>query len=291
MIKEFWQEVRQERKDKKRLKRENKKNKLTGEEKATKIFGILFGFFVFFGSIIFACNNMSLGDLSDINWGSAIGLSDEMVEELEKPVDENLLLINGRISDDDYTSFVNAWINAGADESYFEEDGGIIDDEESDEETDLSGLYINSELYLSSRVIGAWCKETNIDIGYSSSVDILDMLIYKENNNYYMSTISYCNLKNILGIEGVPNIYLKSVSEVSILNGKLTILGTELYINALDEEMNEKIVDKINDISDDKLSSLVNDMVVTAYINPLKDLMRANIYLSSNGVIFVPVGA
>lgn len=290
MIKEFWQEVRQERKDKRRLKKENKKNKLTGEEKATKIFGILFGFFVFFGSIIFACNNMSLGDLSDINWGSAIGLSDEMVEELEKPVDENLLLINGRIGDDDYTNFINAWINAGADESCFDEDSGVTDGEEG-EEVDLSGLYINSELYLSSRVIGAWCKETNIDIGYSSNVDILDMLIYKENNNYYMSTISYCNLKNILGIEGLPSIYLKSVSEVAILSGKLTVLSTGLYINALDKDMNEEIVNKINDISDDKLSSLVNDMIVTAYINPLKDLMRANIYLSGNGIIFVPVGA
>ena len=213
-----------------------------------------------------------------------------MVEDLEKPVDENLLLINGRIGDDDYTNFINAWINAGADESYFDEDSGLIDGEEG-EEADLSGLYINSELYLSSRVIGAWCKETNIDIGYSSNVDILDMLIYKENNNYYMSTISYCNLKNILGIEGLPSIYLKSVSEVAILNGNLTVLSTGLYINALDKDMNEEIVNKINDISDDKLSSLVNDMIVTAYINPLKDLMRANIYLSGNGIIFVPVGA
>lgn len=290
MIKEFWQEVRQERKDKKRLKKENKKKRLTGEEKATKIFGILFGFFVFFGSIIFACNNMSLGDLSDINWGAAIGLSDEMIEELEKPVDENLLLINGRISDDDYTSFLNAWIGAGADESYFDEDSGILDSEDG-EETDLSGLYINSELHLSSRVIGAWCKETNVDLGYHSTVDILDMLIYKEDNNYYMSTISYCNLKSILDIEGVPSIYLKSVSEVAILNGKLTVLSTNLYINALDDKTNEEIVEKINKISDDKLSSLVNDMVVTAYINPLRDIMRANILLSSNGVIFVPVGA
>ena len=43
MIKEFWQEVREEKKERKRLKKQRKKLALTGEQKATKIMAILFG--------------------------------------------------------------------------------------------------------------------------------------------------------------------------------------------------------------------------------------------------------
>ena len=291
MIKEFWQEVREEKKERKRLKKQRKKLALTGEQKATKIMAILFGFFVFFGSLFFACSGFSLGDLT-ITWGQLVGLDAEIVEQLEAPVDENLLLIDGRITNDDYMSFVNAWITAGADPSYFDETGELIDKEVEDDgvEEDAEVLYIDSVLNLNGKELGGWCRETNIDLGYVSTMDILDMKFYKIGEQHYMSTIALCKLSKLLESDEVPNVYLKTVSPIKILDGSIAILGCELYINQLSEESNKIVVDKINEVTSDKLTTLVNDLVVTAYINPLKTIFNATMALTDNGVSFIPVG-
>ena len=263
---------------------------LTGEEKATKIFGILFGFFVFFGSIFFTCSGFDLENFT-ISWGQIIGLDAEIVEQLEAPVDENLLLIDGRITNDDYMSFVNAWIAAGADASYFDENGELIDkeieDEEVEEEAEL--LYIDTVLNLSGKELGGWCRETNIDLGYVSTIDILDMKFYREGDQYYLSTIALCKLSKLIESDEVPNIYLRTVSPIKILDGNITTLGCELYINQLSEESNKTVVDKINELTSDRLSTLVNDLIVTAYINPLKTIFNATMVLTDNGVAFIPV--
>lgn len=290
MIKEFWQEVREEKKERKRLKKQRKKMALTGEEKATKVFGILFGFFVFFGSIFFACSNFSVGDLT-ITWGQLVGLDEEIVKELEEPVDENLLLIDGRISNDDYMSFVDAWIDAGADPSFFDENGELIDRDIVDEnvEEDAEVLYIDKALHLSGKQLGGWSRETNIDLGYVSTMDILDMKFYKEGEQYYLSTIAYCRLGKLIENDEIPNVYLKTVTPIKILDGNITTLGCELYINKLSEESNKVVVDKINEITSDRLTTLVNDLIVTAYINPLKIIFNATMELTENGVLFVPI--
>lgn len=290
MIKEFWQEVKQERKERKRLKKERKKRALTGEQKATKIFGIFLGFFVLFGSLFFACNNMSIGDL-DFSWGTLVGLDKEIVEELEKPVDENLLLIDGKINSEDYMSFISAWIAAGADGTYFNEDGELIEGEgDSFDEEEREVLFIDETLTLSGKQLGGWCRESNIDLGYVSTMDILDMKFYKENDQFYLSTIAFCKLSKLLGSDEVPNVYLRTVSPIKVLDGNITTLGCELYINNLSEESNKVVVDKINELSQNKLSTLVNDLVVTAYINPLKQIFNATIELVDNTVVFIPVG-
>ena len=289
MIREFWQEVREERKERKRLKKQRKKMALTGEQKATKIFGILFGFFVFFGSIFFACSDFSLDGFT-ISWGQIIGLDEEIVEQLEEPVDENLLLIDGRITSDDYMSFINAWITAGADPSYFDENGELIDKEVEDENVDDAELiYIDTTLTLTGRELGGWCRETNIDLGYVSTMDILDMKFYKEGEQYYLSTIALCKLSKLLESDEIPNVYLKTITPIKILDGNITTLGCELYINNLSEESNKAVVDKINQITSNKLTTLVNDLVVTAYINPLKTIFNASMELTDNGISFIPL--
>ncbi|MBE5738620.1 MAG: hypothetical protein E7354_02715 [Clostridiales bacterium] len=292
MIREFWREVKEEKKERKRLKKEMKKRALTREQKVTKVFGVLFGFFVLFGSLFFACNNMSFGDLSGLNWGMIVGLDEETIEELELPVDENLLLIDGKLTKDDYLSFIDAWILAGAEADCFDEEGNLIesetdDSEEQEEESEL--IYIDTPLVISGRELGGWCKETNSDVGNVANFDILDMKIYEQNGTYYLSTIVLCKLGNVLGIEDVPNVYLKTVSPVQVLGGDLTVLGSDLYINQLSEEANTKVVNKLNEASDNKLSTLVNDLVVSLYINPLKQILNATIQLSDNGIVFIPV--
>ena len=53
MIKDFWQERKDEKKRQKQLKKQNKKLPKTREQKAYKIFGVCFVLFLIFGSIFY----------------------------------------------------------------------------------------------------------------------------------------------------------------------------------------------------------------------------------------------
>ena len=90
MIKEFWQERKEEKKKLKQLKKENKKLPKTKEQKAYKIFGFLFVIFIICGSISFACRGS--GQNVDYTWESVVGITDEMKTALTSKFDKAKLL-------------------------------------------------------------------------------------------------------------------------------------------------------------------------------------------------------
>ena len=93
-LKEFFQEEKEARKQRKLEKKLNKKSPLTREQKFYKIAGIVVGIMVTFGALTYSCKSLASGDF-DLN--DAVGLTDEMVTELKKPVDDNIYFANGKI--------------------------------------------------------------------------------------------------------------------------------------------------------------------------------------------------
>ena len=95
MIKDFWKDRKEEKKRLKELKNQNKKLPATREQRAYKIFGVCFAFFLIFGCIFKACSGSS--DTSGFSWESIIGITDEMKDKLEAPVSKKDLLFDKQI--------------------------------------------------------------------------------------------------------------------------------------------------------------------------------------------------
>lgn len=277
MIREFWREAREERKEQKRLRKENKKHKLTGEQKAYKVFGILLTFFLIFGSIFYCCKGWNSGDTSGLKWDKVLGLDDEIVDKLNEEVDTNLLYADGKIENADLLSMQSKWINAGGDEA-------VVRGESS--EADEDALFISSKLTLTDKELGAFCKDSND--GLSSGIEILNLKIYEENGEYYLSTLVYCKLGGVIGISDFPDVYVKSVSEIQKLEKQLVALSTNIYINQLDDLTNEKLVDKIESMARGKLKSACSDLVVS-YINTIYVFMNADLKIVDGGIEFSPI--
>lgn len=279
MIREFWKEVREEEKEKKRLKKEAKKKHLTGEQKAYKVFGILLTIFVIFGSIFYTCKDSGEAD-TDFNWGDIFGISQETIEELYEPVDENLLLTNGKILDEDYLDFQNVLRDAGVSESFFDND---------DEDFDDSEYYIQKEIMLTDKQLGAFCNNAMKEFGEGSTLEILDLAIVSDDSGCYLTTIVYCDLSKIISYEQLPKVYLTTKTKFRLMGigGSLTVTSGDVRINRLDEETNDEIVDKIDSMG--ILKTYVNDTTV-GYIELLKEVINASLTLCNGGIEFKPLG-
>lgn len=277
MIREFWREAREERKEQKRLRKESKKRKLTGEQKAYRVFGILLTIFLIFGSFFYACRGWKDADLSGLKWNEVLKIDDDIVEGLNVPIDTNLLYVDGKIENSDLVSMQNKWVLAGGDEA-------VIKGENS--EADENALFISSKLTLTDKELGAFCRDSNE--GISSAIEILNLKIYEENGEYYLTSLVYCKLGGVIGISDFPNVYLKSVAEVKKLENQLVALSTSVYINQLDERLNEKLVDKIELVAKGKLKTACTDLIVS-YINTIYVFMNADMKLVDGGIEFSPL--
>lgn len=277
MIKEFWREAKEERKEQKRLRKENKKRKLTGEQKAYKVFGVLLTFFLIFGSLFYCCKGWNNADFSELKWSEILDIDDEIVEKLNAKVDPNLLYLDGKIKNEDFVSMQNKWVNAGGDEGAIKNG----DNDASDE-----AFFIRSKVTMSDKEVGAFCKDWGNEI--SSAIEILNLKIYEENDVYYLSTLVYCKLGSVIGIDDFPDVYVKSVSEVQKLEKQLVALSTKIHINQLDTSSNEKLVDKIEAIAKGKIKSSCSDLVVS-YINSLCLFMNADMKIVDGGIEFSPI--
>ncbi len=277
MIKEFWREAREERKEQKRLRKENKKRKLTGEQKAYKVFGVLLTLFLIFGSLFYCCRGWKSGDTPELKWNEVLGVDDDIVEALSAPIDTNLLYLDGEIKDVDLVTMQDKWTLAGGDEA-------VIKGEDNEAKEDA--LFISSKVTLTDKELGAFCKDSNS--GISSTVEILNLKIYEENGEYYLSTLVYCKLGGVIGISDFPNVYVRSVAEIKKLESQIVALSTSIYINQLDTRLNEKLVDKIEAVAKGKLKTACTDLIVS-YINTIYVFMNADMKIVDGGIEFSPV--
>ena len=247
MIKDFLAEEKAYRKQLKQQRKNKNKKSLTKEQKGVKVLGILFTIIM---ACVFFATNCTSSENGDINWAGSIGITEEHIEEMEKTVDENLLFPNGKITDDDWLSLTNKLKLAGLEIA--DDEGMLL--EETDEEARLQGV-----VEITGREIGAMCKEMNSIFGYGTILNVNDYQIYKEGNKYYQKSIVYIDLKNMVSQLKLPSIYLTTISEVRPVAGQLKAMNYRLIINQLSEEMSAEILEKLNELTNDRLTRLAND--------------------------------
>lgn len=239
-LKDFLKEEREERKARKLEKKMAKKSPKTNEQKYYKIAGIITGVLITFGAIFSSCKNC--GGF-EFNLNEAVGITDEMIVELKKPVDENLLFIDGKITKDDYNSMIDKLNSVEA--NIFESDKLI-------KPTD--------DFVLNSKEVGSLINGM-MSSGDSVYFDILSFKIFYENNYYYEESIVRVNLNDIVQGQDLPIVYVRSTSKVDILSGELCVLSTNLRINMLEEEMNNQIVDILKSYGGFNSVNTMNNMV------------------------------
>jgi len=264
-LKEFLIEEREEKKKRKLEQKEIKKSSKTKEQRYYKVAGIICGILVTFGALFNACSGLAG---SDFDFGSIIGITDEMIDAINEPVDENLLFIDGRIGNDDLTACKDILNGAGA---------NVLDYDEE--------LVAESTFVLNSKQLGAMANEILLSEDMQIKMSLLDLDIYAENDVFYEKTITQVDLNNIIEGKSLPKVYLTSVSKIAILGDELKILNTDLRINMLEDEINDKIIKILKSYNDFSLVDASNDMVNTV-INLFSSSVKTKIYLQNDGIEF-----
>lgn len=271
MIKEFWAEQKDERKQRKLLKKQQKKQ-LTKIDKARKVSGIFVTILIIIGAFGFTCSGS--GNSSGVNWKDAIGITEEYIIEMEKPVDENLLFPNGKIMEDDWLSFVNVMKNGGM---------NVFDAENKVDDSLLEGAELVSPIDVNGRHLGAISKEMNIVMGVGEITNICYFEIFKENDKFYEKSIVYLDLSKSIKDIDLPAVYLTTVSEVKVLSGQLYAMNYKVIINELSQELSDEILATLNDLTDDKITRLANS-TINNYIYMFFSSINVNFALSDNGL-------
>lgn len=272
-IKEFWQEQRAEAKQRKELKKKQKKRPLTKEQKAYKVFAIIFGFFVAFGAIFYSCSSLSSGDDNSTSWNNLIGISDEIVTELQKSIDENLMFPNGKIESADIESCNTCLTNAGID---------IIVNGQIDEEKLENTQKLSTNILMDFRSAGALAKL----LTDSDTAKVYDFEISFTEDTIIERSVVYVNLAKLISGENLPKIYLTTISEIAILNGQISILNSSLQINQLDNEMNTQVVSAINKNSSIYDLEDFGNSLINSSLNLFASAIGAKLDLNSNSLIF-----
>jgi hypothetical protein len=267
-LKSFWEEEKQARKQRKLEKKLSKKSPLTGEQKFIKIAGIITGILITFGALFFSCKSLFGGDF---DWNEIVGITDEMIEELEKPVDENLLFADGRILAEDYNSCKVKLNSANA---------NVIDSKESE-------LEATSSFSLNSKEVGALVNLLLSESEELGTMSVLDFNIFFENDYFYEKSITLVDLNEVVGSEEkkLPKVYLTAVSKIEVLNGQISVLDTELKINAIEDGVNEDIIELLKKYTNFTLVSASNT-TINMVIDLFADEVKTKVVLMDNGIEF-----
>lgn len=271
-LKELWQEHREEQKLKKIQKKQQKKVGLTHEQKVYKNFGIIFGLLVIFGALFSTCSNFGAG-VGDFSWNKLVGISDEIVDELEKPVDETILFPDGKIGKEDLTSLEIKLEECGLD---------ILVDENIEEGELENGTVVISDLYLTDRELGALVNELWKSVNY---IKVSDMKITYENGVFIQKSIVYVNLNELISDVNLPRIYLTTISEAMILNGTIAVINSDITVNQVSEELNDKIIEMLDGNSSLKMSSIGNSFI-NSTLKLFGDSFFESFELKNNGLFF-----
>ena len=271
MIKEFWQERKNEKKRLKEEKKNNRKSPKTKEQIAYKVFGILFSLFLIFGSIGYSCTISCSGGYS---WDDLIGVNDEISLALSQSVNIEELIPDGQLAEYDWSSCIAKLNDAKID---------FVTDFNLDSKKVDVGATIESNLNLTNRELGALLSRYVSNSNRSSYLSLLDFKVYNDQDNYYIQSVIELNLKKYMN-SNLPNIYLTSISLVSTYDRRVYVSNTSIVINQLQTDMNKKVLDVLgNNIVD--IDILTNELLIT-YINSFATSIKANVILL-DGILFV----
>lgn len=282
-IKDIWNEVKQDRINKKEEKKQQKlakKKRRTGEQKAYIVFWVFFIFFIVGSCVFSSCQMLSCSNFScdNYNFASLVGISEETIAEIQKDVNKNDVLIDNEIAYADWLKCVVTFNNANLD---------IITKNKLDNEK-LSGDLTFEDFLLTGREIGALYSNLSEIYSTEKNIQILNVNILGEvgnNNKGVIESVVYMSLSNLLGVSNLPNVFVYAKSAIQIIQDKIIILESDIKINNL----SEKAQGEINAfLASDKLTGLKNtsNNLICSMMSDFAKLFNGNISIESNGLKF-----
>ena len=253
MIREFWQDRKEEKKRLKELKKQNKKLPASREQRAYKIFGVCLTLFIIFGFFIKACGGPSNTD--DFTWSSLLGITEEMKDQLETPVSKKELLFNKQIDIVDWSYCKDMLTNAGL-------ASVIVDDKIDSLVLVEKTATLTSPICLDSRMLGALSHNMIINSVYSDDVELIEVLLETTDDKLVIKSLVGLNLTTvILGADSLPSVFVTTTSTLQILNNKLYALNSNCKINKLEDSDNSDILEVINKSSLSSIEYYTNELI------------------------------
>lgn len=272
MIKEFWQEHRENKKQLKKQRRHSKKHPQTGEQKAYRIFGFIFVIGLMIGCVAFCCRQS--GDVPSYSWDSVIGITDEMKEALTQNVKESDLY-SDPIDIVDWSDARDKLITGGL--------SAIIKNDSFDFEELEKNHKITSDIELKENEIGAIINRLFSTDEYVNYLTIKYIDIYWEDDQAYMKTVIVMDLSLLIAGTELPMAYVTTTSCLDILNENLACIGANVQLNQIESALNEEIVQLINKSSVVEISYFTNNYVAMI-LNGFKSSINADFIIQNNGI-------
>ena len=270
MIKDFWQERKDEKKRQKQLKKQNKKLPKTGEQKAYKIFGICFTLFLIFGSIFYTCRGV--GNVDDYSWDKLIGISEELKVKLATPVDRSDLITTRQLDAIDWSNCKDALNSAGV--------GGVVLLDEINLEilTDKT-VTLTSTLTFDNRTFGALSQKMISTSVYSDTVELIETILTFENNTLSLTSLMCLDLTAVVIGNSLPSVYIRTTSVVNILNNDMYCMSSEYRINNFSDEDNEEALEIIDNNALVDIGFYTNELIareINTFSEGVNAIVRIN---------------
>lgn len=278
MIKEFWQERKEEKLKQKEIKKQNKKLPQTKEQKAYKVFGVLFALFLIFGSIFYTCSGFSGTD--DFSWDRLIGITDEMKEKLSSKVEKSSLIQDRELTSNDWESCKIVFNTR--DLSIITQEGNI----DSNKLLNKS-IRLTESMSLDNYKVGALVSNIIKQGTQKSNITLIELNICQEGTQVILRTVMNINLSEVVLSGTLPYVYVTTTSRIEVLNRKLASLDSQVVINDFNEDENAEIIEILNNSSLFGIENYTNDKVVEE-INYFAESISANVELSGLNIIFMP---
>lgn len=272
MIREFWQERREEKRRQKELRKSQKKIK-GGDYLYYKICGIILAIIVIVGP--FACTMGDVGDIDNYDWNSALGISEEMQQRLSQPIDVSTLITTSAINSADEVELNETLVRAGL-------ENFVVPSEKIDENDTFT---LNDELVLKPNLAGVLVNAFLKEGLYGDSVEVIEIIIYKDNSYTMLRTLMKVDLSQIVMGDNLPYVYCTTVSRITTIDGRLTSIGERVNINDYDEDFNEELLTTLNSLSLVGVSSYTNELVVSQ-INMFATITQSRIDVSNVNIRF-----
>ncbi len=269
MIKDFWQERKDEKKRLKQQKKQNKKLPKTREQKAYKIFGVCFALFLIFGSIFYTCRG--LNDVDDYSWDKMLGISEEMKIKLATPINRADLISTKQLDAIDWSNCKDSLIEAGV-------GGVLLSDEISLEVLSDKSITLTSTLSLDSRNLGALSKKM-IATSVYDSVELIETVLTYDNNTLRLTSLIYLDLTSVVLGNNLPYVYVTTTSVVNILNNDMYCMNSEFRINDFSENDNDEIMQIINKNSLVDIGFYTNELIareINTFCEGVNAIVRIN---------------
>ena len=275
MIKEFWQERKEEKRKQKELKKQNKKNPKTREEKAYKIFGVFFTLFLIFGSIFSTCR--CEGSFDNYSWDSIVGITDEIKSYLTLRPNKDSLVKNEEVNAIDWSICQDKLSQSGI--------NVVVDNKIVPEKLVSGENLIERNLTLNSVEMACLISKIIETTSLKDKINLIDIDIYEEDNRTYARALFDVQLASIIISDSLPNIYITTISKLEILANQLYCMNSKFTVNELGEEENEKVLEVINDSSIIGIESYTSKLLADK-INEFALCINANININDCKITF-----